>query len=245
MTSRGAPIDRSVGQRPDPAWAAAAAAYVEAEHTGFILAYVRGLNARHIPEEDLVQAARIGAIRALETFDLDKAGRFLTHGRWGIRCETGKLLNRGESLVHVPPEVRRAREALLRQVPPEMSDEDAAAAVGLPVERVRELRSIHLGHAHRQVDERAGGVRRGLREVAQAAADRRAAVRAQVAVSGALSRLTPLQRRVLLEDLGAAELLAEDPAARAVAPPKTKVARKMILRRTLDELREELSSDGE
>ena len=74
VEERGPPIDRVNGMQADRRWSAKALAYIEAEHTGYILKHVRALGARHIPEEDLVQAAKIGALRALETFNLDKAG---------------------------------------------------------------------------------------------------------------------------------------------------------------------------
>jgi hypothetical protein len=224
----------------DRRWSARALAYIEAEHTGYILKHVRALGARHIPEEDLVQAAKIGALRALETFDLDKAGRFLTHGKWWIRCETGKLVNRTESLVIVPPDVRRERESLVRQCPPEMSDEDAALAVDLPVDRVRELRALHLGHEHRQIT-RSAGVRRSLAQVAASAEDRRDALRQQIAVGDSLSRVSPLGRRVLFESLGALDMLADDPEALRVRPPNSKQARRFVLEGVLDTLRQELA----
>lgn len=240
VEERGPPIDRVNGMQADRRWSAKALAYIEAEHTGYILKHVRALGARHIPEEDLVQAAKIGALRALETFDLDKAGRFLTHGKWWIRCETGKLVNRTESLVIVPPDVRRERERLLRDCPSDMSDEDAALAVDLPVDRVRELRSLHLGHEHRQIT-RSAGVRRSLAQVAASAEDRREALRQQIAVGDSLSRVSPLGRRVLFESLGALDMLADDPEALRVRPPNSKQARKFVLEGVLDTLRQELA----
>jgi len=240
VEERGPPIDRVNGMQADRRWSARALAYIEAEHTGYILKHVRALGARHIPEEDLVQAAKIGALRALETFDLDKAGRFLTHGKWWIRCETGKLVNRTESLVIVPPDVRRERESLVRQCPPEMSDEDAALAVDLPVDRVRELRSLHLGHEHRQIT-RSAGVRRSLAQVAASAEDRRDALRQQVAVSDSLSKVSALGRRVLFESLGALDMLADDPEAMKVRVPSSKQSRRFVLEGVLDSLRQELA----
>jgi hypothetical protein len=240
VEERGPPIDRVNGMQADRRWSARALAYIESEHTGYILKHVRALGARHIPEEDLVQAAKIGALRALETFDLDKAGRFLTHGKWWIRCETGKLVNRTESLVIVPPDVRRERESLVRQCPPEMSDEDAAIAVDLPVDRVRELRSLHLGHEHRQIT-RSAGVRRSLAQLAAIAEDRRDALRQQIAVGDSLSRVSALGRRVLFESLGALDMLADDPEALRVRPPSSKQARRFVLEGVLDTLRQELA----
>ena len=240
VEERGPPIDRVNGMQADRRWSAKALAYIEAEHTGYILKHVRALGARHIPEEDLVQAAKIGALRALETFNLDKAGRFLTHGKWWIRCETGKLVNRTESLVIVPPDVRRERESLVRQCPPEMSDEDAALAVDLPVDRVRELRGLHLGHEHRQIT-RSAGVRRSLAAVAASAEDRREALRQQVAVSESLSKVSALGRRVLFESLGALDMLADDPEAMKVRVPSSKQARRFVLEGVLDSLRQELA----
>lgn len=240
VEERGPPIDRVNGMQADRRWSAKALAYIEAEHTGYILKHVRALGARHIPEEDLVQAAKIGALRALETFDLDKAGRFLTHGKWWIRCETGKLVNRTESLVVVPPDVRRERELLLRQCPSEMSDEDAAIAVNLPVDRVRELRGLHLGHEHRQIT-RSASVRRSLAQVAASAEDRRHALRQQIAVNESLNKISPLGRRVLFEHLGALDMLADDPEALKVRAPSSKQARKFVLEGVLDSLRHELA----
>ena len=241
VEARGPAIDRAKGVHPPPGWQDRALAYIEAEHKGFILSYVRRLRARHIPEEDLVQAATIGALRALETFDLDKAGRFLTAGKWWIRCETGKLVNRNECLVVIPPDVKRERERLLREVPDDMGDEDASATVNLPVERVRELRQTHLGHEHRRMDERSGSVRRTLATVRAEAAERQASVRTQALVWERLSRLSPVARRLLYEHLGMDEMLAEDNEAKDAQTPKSKAARRVVLETTLDEMRQDLA----
>jgi hypothetical protein len=121
-----------------------------------------------------------------------------------------------------------------------MSDEDAALAVDLPVDRVRELRSLHLGHEHRQIT-RSAGVRRSLAQVAASAEDRREALRQQIAVGDSLSRVSPLGRRVLFESLGALDMLADDPEALRVRPPNSKQARKFVLEGVLDSLRQELA----
>jgi hypothetical protein len=121
-----------------------------------------------------------------------------------------------------------------------MSDEDAAIAVDLPVDRVRELRSLHLGHEHRQIT-RSAGVRRSLAQLAAIAEDRRDALRQQIAVGDSLSRVSALGRRVLFESLGALDMLADDPEALRVRPPSSKQARRFVLEGVLDTLRQELA----
>lgn len=167
LTIRGKPLDRAkltatqrerLERGPYPA---AAAVYL-ATHEKFVEAQVRKVAARHVPDEDVAQAVRIGMARSLDKFDarLVENGTvtsFLSYARWWVRCEVGKLLE-DESLVRVPQAAKKTATEMRQRIeehaadidaaPEYLTDEDVAAALSLPLDRVRTYRHLHLGHEH-------------------------------------------------------------------------------------------------
>lgn len=233
---RRGPVDRSRGHVPTRAWADAAGRYIEAEHYNYCVDYARSRGARHIPLEDMVQACRLGCFTALERFDLG-------HAEWWMYFETQRLIHREESLVQVDERLRAVREVLAGDCPPdvraalsaacyaELGDEAAAAACGLPVAEVRAARRCHLGHDHRDVDERSRAVRRAVSEQRAERDDDEARSAACDLVSSALDSLSPAQRALLRDEYG----LPPEPGAAPL--PATPDRRRAALRLALRALR--------
>lgn len=233
LAVRGKPIDRRRGMVPSREFLRVAQAYILEHHYGYCLEFARSRSARHVPEEDMVQACLIGAYTALERFDKDHQHtyRFLSYAKWYLFMETNRLLHRDECLVVVPETVKRARGDLSRAGRDDLSDEEAARILDVPVEDVRAARDAYLGHDHRRVDERSRACRGGLEE-ARAAHDARAeALRGADGIAEALAKLDPMLRQVVWEEYGVGE---DDPTA---PRPATDAGRRSLRRMALRRLR--------
>lgn len=270
---RGAPINRKALAESDPAalrtpafraYARAAERYI-ATHNEFFWKEADAVAARHIPKEDLYQAAYIGGLLALDKFDESlihsgKVTSFLSYAHWWVRCEIGRLLDE-ESLVRIPTATRKSaqlvREAMaelinagVASLPEDLTDEAIVAALppksGLSAEKVSRLRRIYLGNDHVDAtfpqtiedDDPQGAL------LLQAIADTEAevdddSVRKQQTelVFDAVAKLSPRQRRLVLETYG---LPLDDKAKAAVVP--TGVMRDAALKAALGRLRGELEA---
>lgn len=217
---------------------AAAERYLQ-RHEPFIKLYVSRLGARHIPAEDLYQHCRVGCYRALCAFDPQEAGRFLSYARYWMWCETGKAIHGAESLVPVPQSIKKMQREL-HKMPKEIEDAEIAAALGCKVREVQALRHLHLGHEHREVDERARSQRRTFDELRETQEARWEEIRRAEALHSALRTLTPIQRQILwaTHQVGEAQ-------PGAVLPQTEEGKRallhraKLLLRRALEHLTQE------
>lgn len=270
---RGAPINRKALAESDPsalrtpafrAYARAAERYL-ATHNEFFWKEADAVAARHIPKEDLYQAAYIGGLLALDKFDESlihsgKVTSFLSYAHWWVRCEIGRLLDE-ESLVRIPTAARKSAQlvretmislisARVASLPEDLTDETIVAALppksGLSAEKVSRLRRIYLGNDHVDAtfpqtiedDDPQGAL------LLQAIADTEAevdddSVRKQQTevVFAAVTKLSPRQRRLVLETYG----LPLDDEAKAAAVP-TGVLRDAALKAALGRLRGELEA---
>jgi len=270
---RGAPINRKALAESDPTalrtpafrtYARAAERYL-ATHNEFFWKEADAVAARHIPKEDLYQAAYIGGLIALDKFDESlihsgKVTSFLSYAHWWVRCEIGRLLDE-ESLVRIPTAARKSaqlvREAMaelisagVASLPEDLTDEAIVAALppksGLSAEKVSRLRRVYLGNDHVDAtfpqtiedDDPQGAL------LLQAIADTEAevdddSVRKQQTevVFAAVAALSPRQRRLVLETYG---LPLDDEAKAAVVP--TGVLRDAALKAALGRLRGELEA---
>lgn len=268
---RGAPINRKALAESDPsalrtpafrAYARAAEHYL-ATHNEFFWKEADAVAARHIPKEDLYQAAYIGGLLALDKFDESlihngKVTSFLSYAHWWVRCEIGRLLDE-ESLVRIPTAARKSAQlvretmislisARVASLPEDLTDEAIVAALppksGLSAEKVSRLRRVYLGNDHVDAtfpqtiedDDPQGAL------LLQAIADTEAevdddSVRKQQTelVFDAVAKLSPRQRRLVLETYG---LPLDDEAKAAVVP--TGVLRDAALKAALGRLRGEL-----
>ncbi|GAA4498691.1 sigma-70 family RNA polymerase sigma factor [Actinoallomurus oryzae] len=144
------------GTRPDGATVdelEEVAARGDAAKDRFILANLRLVVsvARRYPTDgmsllDLIQEGTIGLIRAVEGFDPQRGFKFSTYATWWIRQAIGRALANSSRSVRLPGAVhtdvnrlRKARRELVLLTGSEPTNEELAAELDLPVERIGEL----------------------------------------------------------------------------------------------------------
>lgn len=244
----------------------AAAAYL-AGHDDFFHKQALRLQARHVPLDDLVQAARLGGLRALDRFDatllhVGIVTSFLSFARWWVRYEVGRVLE-DEALVRISPTTRKhaadlgeeiAAACLAVGVDADTLDDEAVVALlnrnrarPVTVDHVRAHRRVYLGHDHVRLLWEVGedeerddsGV---VAAVGVAEQDREAAASAKTSIEAMMSampRLPALHRRVLAEEFG---LSCEEVGVSDAPLHISAVARAAVVKSGLARLREAMAS---
>jgi RNA polymerase sigma factor (sigma-70 family) len=112
-----------------------------------VVAVARKYSGRGMPLIDLVQEGNLGLVRAVEKFDYKRGYKFSTYATWWIRQSVGRAIHEQARPVRLPTHageqmtrLMRVRRDLLAEFDAEPTDEDLAALLELPIERVRELR---------------------------------------------------------------------------------------------------------
>lgn len=241
-------------------YASAAARFLDS-HDKFAWQEARKAEARHVPVEDLYQAAKIGQLRALDKFDTSRVvdgtvTSFLSYARWWVRCEIGKALD-DEALIKVPSTAKKTATDLrgriidwaeqIAQAPESLSDDEVAAEFRMPIEKVKFYRYLHLGHEHydatsivlddRDEDGAVQSVVQRLREWQDEVDDDGAVKRRGADVEAAIKKLSPRHRRVLANEYGVevdAEALSTQLPDGVIAVTAVKKAALGRLRRILD-----------
>ncbi|MEX2219608.1 MAG: sigma-70 family RNA polymerase sigma factor [Phycisphaerales bacterium] len=97
-----------------------------------------------VPLQDLVEAANVGLLLAVERFDGGKGVRFATYAQWWIRRSIFTALSENGCMIHLPQDARRARrlcreavERLNARLGRPASEEEVSAATGMSMDVIR------------------------------------------------------------------------------------------------------------
>ena len=116
---------------------------------GLVVTYARRFVGQGLDMHDLVQEGQLGLIRAVEKFDWRRGHRFSTYAAWWVRQAMARAIADQSKTIRVPVhllesrhKLERVRRALAQVGQRDPSDEDLARESGLPLDKVRSIRSL-------------------------------------------------------------------------------------------------------
>ena len=114
-----------------------------------VVAIARRYQGQELALLDLIQEGILGLIRATEKFDWRRGFKFSTYATWWIRQAVERGIANGSRMIRLPVYVvereRRiasAERALSTELARHPTDEDIARAARIPLEQVRETKSV-------------------------------------------------------------------------------------------------------
>src|SRR3954463_9865169 len=137
--------ERELARRKDAGDEAAKRRLIES-NLRLVMAITRNYTKADVPLLDLIQEGNLGLIRAVEKFDYKLGFKLSTYATWWIRqAITRALADQGRTIrlpVHVGDQVRkvlRARRQLTQKLNRDPTNDEVAAELEIPVEKVGEL----------------------------------------------------------------------------------------------------------
>lgn len=102
-----------------------------------------------LPLQDLISEGNIGLIKAIDRYDPSKGGKLSTYASWWIKQSIQRALANQSKTIRLPvhavakiSQIRKTARALSEKLGHEVTDEELAAELHMPLEKLIHLRSV-------------------------------------------------------------------------------------------------------